>query len=52
MATVSKKELRGAEDDVAVGGMRNADLAVERLTMVREVGAKLRAAWEKTICGG
>ncbi|CAK8995822.1 Tyr recombinase domain-containing protein [Durusdinium trenchii] len=46
-AKISKKELRETENDMSVGGMRNPDLAVERLTLVRETGAKLRAEWEK-----
>ena len=47
MAKISKKELREIENDASIGGMRNPDLAVERLTLVREVGAKLREEWEK-----
>lgn len=47
MAKISKKELREAENDASIGGMRNPDLAVERLTLVREVGAKLRDEWGK-----
>ena len=47
MAKISKKELRETENDMSIGGMRNPDLAVERLTLVREVGAKLREEWEK-----
>ena len=51
-AKVSKKELQESKNDVVLGGMRNPDLAVERLFMVRETGAKLRAAWEKIMGGG
>eukprot|EP00435_Cladocopium_sp_Y103_P012061 s4633_g3.t1 len=45
----SKKEIKGAEDQTAIGGMRNPDLAVERLHMVREVGQKLRLAWDNFV---
>lgn len=47
MAKISKKELKETENDTSIGGMRNPDLAVERLTLVREGGAKLREEWEK-----
>ena len=43
----SKKEVREEENINAIGGMRNPDVAVERLFQVRQVGRKLRAEWEK-----
>eukprot|EP00435_Cladocopium_sp_Y103_P032890 s2894_g8.t1 len=46
---MSKKEIRQEENSVAIGGMRNPDIAVERLFMVREVGQKMREAWEEFV---
>ena len=43
----TKKELRQDENETAIGGMRNPDIAVERLHLVREVGLKMRCAWEE-----
>eukprot|EP00435_Cladocopium_sp_Y103_P072900 s399_g41.t1 len=42
----TKRELRQEENEVSIGGMRNPDAAVERLHLVREVGQKMRDAWE------
>lgn len=45
-AKKSKKEEREMFNNAALGGMRNPDLAVDRLHMVRQVGATWRLEWE------
>ena len=42
----SKKSLKEEHNDMAIGGMRNPAVAVSRLAMVRDVGMKIRAAWQ------
>ena len=44
--TQSKREVKELENDIALGGMRNPDKAVQRLWAVREQGAVLRDRWE------
>ena len=44
--TQSKKEVKELENDIALGGMRNPDKAVQRLWAVREQGAVFRDRWE------
>ena len=44
--TQSKREIKELENDIALGGMRNPDKAVQRLWAVREQGAVLRDRWE------
>ena len=45
----TKKEVREEENYQAIGGMRNPDIAVERLFQVRQVGRKLREEWKKFV---
>ena len=45
-AVPSKKQRKETENRWAVGGCRNPTEAVRRLHMVRELGKKIRAAWE------
>ena len=49
MAGQSHKETREEQNDLAVGGMRNPAMAVARLSLVRDVGMTIRAAWQKFI---
>ena len=44
--TQSKKEIKELENDVALGGMRNPDKAVQKLWAVREHGQAMRDIWE------
>ena len=43
----SKKEEREYENRWAIGGMRNPDVSVSRLFLLRQVGQQLRETWEK-----
>ena len=43
----SKKEEREFENKWAIGGMRNPDMSVSRLFLVKQVGQQMRDAWER-----
>ena len=43
---VSKKAKKEKENDFFLGGMRNPDLAVKKMHMVRTVGADISRAWK------
>lgn len=47
--SLSKKEVKELENDIAIGGMRNPDVAVTRLWAVREHGAIFRDRWEEFV---
>ena len=48
-AEQSKKSMKEEHNEMAIGGMRNPAMAVSRLSLVREVGMKIRAAWQKFV---
>ena len=43
----SKKEEREFENKWGIGGMRNPDMSVSRLFLVKQVGQQMRDAWER-----
>ena len=44
---LSNKELRERQNENAIGGMRNPDISVQRMFLLRSMGEKIRKTWDE-----
>ena len=44
---MSNKDIRERQNENAVGGMRNPDVSVQRMFLLRSMGEKIRKAWDE-----